>query len=112
MQELAQELLNNTDTKSLGVKWNHDPSLERNGQNRSHYDPFTDQVNIGTGSAGDSRVMMEEAIHSMTSKKLVGLRDKVLNTIIALTGLFLLQKMNHLRIYSILFRYCPSTWKT
>jgi hypothetical protein len=37
---------------------------------RTHYDPITDRVNIGTGSAGDARVVMEEAVHSLTSKKI------------------------------------------
>lgn len=70
MQELAKELLDNSDTKSLGVKWSHNPALDKEGVARSHYDTMTDQVNIGTGSAGDSRVVLEEAIHSMTSKKI------------------------------------------
>src|ERR1700722_5019598 len=79
---LAKELYENGDTKSLGVKWNHDPSLDKDNTwlhpktlkmmqgLRSHYDPITDRVNIGTGSAGDSRVVLEEAIHSLTSKKI------------------------------------------
>ena len=70
MQELASELLNISDTKSLGVKWNHDSSLDKGNVQRSNYDPKDDVVNIGTGSAGDSRVVLEEASHSMTSKKI------------------------------------------
>ena len=70
LQELAQHLLDASDTKSLGVHWFHNPNLDKGTGQRSHYDPTSDQVNIGTGSAGDSRVVMEEAIHSMTSKKI------------------------------------------
>lgn len=69
---LAKALLNAADTKSLGVKWNHRPELDQSGSasERSHYDPTDDVVNIGTGSTGDARVVMEEAIHSLTSKKI------------------------------------------
>ncbi len=72
LQELASGLLKASDAKSLQVKWNHDPSLDSSlaGAKRSHYDPITDRVNIGTGSAGDARVVMEEAVHSLTSKKI------------------------------------------
>ncbi len=72
LQELASGLLKASDAKSLQVKWNHDPSLDSSlaGAKRSHYDPVTDKVNIGTGSAGDARVVMEEAVHSLTSKKI------------------------------------------
>jgi len=73
---LAKALLNMSDTKSLGVKWNHDDRLDTNqllnekGEIvRSHYDPTDDQVNIGTHSAADARVVLEEAVHGMTVHK-------------------------------------------
>lgn len=70
-QELAKHLFDISDAKSLAVKWSHNPNLDKPKGERSYYDPSNkDTVNIGTGSAGDSRVVMEEAIHSMTSKKL------------------------------------------
>lgn len=70
LQSLAKHLLGAADVKSLGVRWQHDPQADRTNAYRTHYDPTTDRVNISTGSAGDSRVVMEEAIHSLTSKKL------------------------------------------
>ena len=69
-QPLSTSLLAASDEQSLKVPWFHDPKLGTPGNLRSHYDPNTDQVNIGTSSIGDARVVMEEAVHSMTSKKL------------------------------------------
>jgi hypothetical protein len=66
---LAKELLSTADTKSLGVPWQHDPTLDKTNDRRSHYDTLNDQVNIGTGTAGDSRSVMEEVVHSLTSRK-------------------------------------------
>lgn len=66
---LAKGLLESADTKSLGVPWQHDPTLDKTNDRRSHYDTLNDQVNIGTGTAGDSRSVMEEVIHSLTSRK-------------------------------------------
>lgn len=67
---LAKELYENGDAESLNVPWRHDAMLDLNSQNRSHYSIPNDQVNIGTRNLADSRVVMEEAIHSMTSKKI------------------------------------------
>ena len=77
-QEVAKHLLNIADTKSLGVKWQHDNTLDqmnsaassKYGTNRSHYSPSSDVVRVSTGAAGDARVVIEEAVHSLTSKKI------------------------------------------
>ena len=68
-QALAKALYNAADKTSLNVKWQHDPTLDIGGA-RSHYAPSTDSVNIGTRSMADARVVIEEAVHSLTSKKI------------------------------------------
>lgn len=70
LQPLANALLNAADAKSLNTKWFHDNTLDKEGGPRSHYSMANDEVRIGTGSAGDARVVMEEAVHSLTSKKI------------------------------------------
>lgn len=67
-QTLAKHLLSISDTKSLNVKILHDATLDRGG-NRSHYNQGTDEIRLGTSSTGDASIVLEEAIHAMTSKK-------------------------------------------
>lgn len=74
-QPLAKALLDSADTKSLGVRWNHNSQLDTPNNLRSHYDPYEDVVRIGSGASGDSRVVMEEAIHSLTSKKIPNFKE-------------------------------------
>lgn len=68
-QPLAKALIDIADKNSLQVKWNHNKLLD-NGSERSHYNQRNDEVNIGTQSSSDARIVMEEAIHSLTSKKM------------------------------------------
>lgn len=62
-QSLAKHILNVADKESLNVKWS-------NSSDRSSYSPSFDRVNIRNFDLSDTRVLMEEAIHSITSKKI------------------------------------------
>ena len=69
-QELASHLLDASDTQSLLTPWRLNNTLDKSNVRRSHYDVANDQVNISHSSLTDARVVMEEAIHSLTSKKI------------------------------------------
>ena len=72
-QPLAKELLANMDDDSRKVKWSYNKLLDQKNaasRARSNYSSGSDKVNIGTESSTDARIVMEEAIHSMTSKKI------------------------------------------
>lgn len=65
---LAQHFLKIADVKSLNTPW----LMDRSPQGRSQYEfgPNHDQVVMNPKGAGDARVTMEEAAHSLTSQKL------------------------------------------
>ena len=68
--KLAKALFDAADAESLNTPWLHDANLDLEGQPRSHYDLLNNRVNIGTENSMDSKVVLEEAIHSMTSAKI------------------------------------------
>lgn len=61
---LAMELLRIGDKEGLATPWAY------NTTERSNYNPNTDTVNIAPVNAINARAMMEEAIHSLSSKKI------------------------------------------
>lgn len=63
--EMAKHLLSIADKNSLKVPWR-----ESGHNSYYYYDTFVDDVNIHPSHLTDARVLMEEAIHSLTSKKL------------------------------------------
>ena len=67
---LAKRLFNAMDNTSRAVKWIYDPNGRYTRDGRSMYDPATDTVYIAQGQAGNARTVMEEAVHSMVTKKL------------------------------------------
>lgn len=65
---LAQHLLKIGDGKSLSVPWKYTVDLNRS---QYEFDSFgNESIIMSPSSLGDARVTMEEAIHSLTSKKL------------------------------------------
>lgn len=67
MSDLAKGLLRASDRESLNVMWKSDIAYNRS---LYQFSPTIENVKLAPRSLGDSRVTMEEAIHSMTSKKL------------------------------------------
>jgi len=75
---LAKALHESADAESLKTPWYHDPRLDTDnfpsgytGPRRSHYSMSREgRVRVGTQAATDARVVMEEAVHSLTSKKI------------------------------------------
>lgn len=72
-QEIAKHLLKIGDSKGLGVKW--EPTKEDRGAYSNYFKKSTgeivkESIQIPHSDAGDSRVLIEEALHGLTSGKL------------------------------------------
>lgn len=61
--EVARHLLNTSDKQSLSVPW-------QVGGDRSNYSVSGDKVTMAKSQLSNSRTIIEEAVHSLTSKKL------------------------------------------
>lgn len=72
-QQIAKHLLSIGDSAGLGVKWSpttEDRASYSNSFRRSNNQIVHEQIDIPHNQAGDSRVLMEEALHGLTTPKI------------------------------------------
>jgi hypothetical protein len=67
-KELANELLVNSDTKSLGTPVYANKDIKRSAFQM--WKDGNDNVKLSLGNLNDSRVLMEELVHSLTARKI------------------------------------------